>query len=291
MCWLGKSKKYWYLKKSIKKHTWSSPWTKGKTSCLLVRSLNKNSGAAVSREERGLGIAVTFSVAWECVGMAWLMQIIIAGESQLLWSSRHPQGPSRWNEMHYRILCASFWQRFVFPLCWSPCLSVNSAVNGTLPCLRALSGSDELLLHKAGRSCLLEKRMNYILLCLSSLSIQDKALLFWPFLTALSQRPWAESRVAELWCKRHFCGIFMSRTNRNISHLLLSLVLFSQTDLLQDWRSWDHTRWRCISRMYKDYRTSRVAGKRPECVLVPVSTPYVSLSTEFYSKAPEADVN
>lgn len=61
-----------------------------------------------------------------------------------------------------------------------PSLSVNSAVNGTLPRLRALSGSDELLLDKAGRSCLLQKRMNYILLCLSSLSIRDKALLFWP---------------------------------------------------------------------------------------------------------------
>lgn len=113
-----------------------------------------------------------------------------------------------------------------------PSLSVNSAVNGTLPCLRALFGSDELLLHKAGRSCLLEKRMNYILLCLSSLSIQDKALLFWPFLTALSQRPWTttkwKSRVAELWCKRLLCGIFMSRTNRDWSHLCYHWFCFSK---------------------------------------------------------------
>ena len=41
-------------------------------------------------------------------------------------------------------------------------LSVNSAVNGTLPRLRALSGSDELLLHKAGRPCLSEEQINYI---------------------------------------------------------------------------------------------------------------------------------
>lgn len=99
------------------------------------------------------------------------MQIIIAGESQLLWSSRHPQGLSWWNEMHYGILCACFWQRFVS----SPSLSVNSAVNGTLPGLRALSGLHELLLHKAGRSCL-----NYSLLCLSSLYSRQS-----PFILAL----------------------------------------------------------------------------------------------------------
>lgn len=52
--------------------------------------------------------------------------------------------------------------------------SVNSAVNGALPCLRALSGSDELLLHKAGRPCLL--RNGWITSFYLS-SIHDKALL------------------------------------------------------------------------------------------------------------------
>lgn len=64
------------------------------------------------REEWGLGITVTFSVARECVGMAWLMQIIIAGESQLLWSSRPPRGPFsvEWNALQNSlcILLAAF---------------------------------------------------------------------------------------------------------------------------------------------------------------------------------------
>lgn len=97
-------------------------------------------------------------------------------------------------------------------------------VSGTLPRLRALADSDELLLHNARRLCLLEKRMNCILLCLSSLSIENKALLFWPFLnTLLSQCPWTSTEwiswVAELWCKRLVCSIFMNRTNRNWSDL------------------------------------------------------------------------
>lgn len=114
------------LKTFTKKSHESSPKVQNISEQMCVHSFFKNSGAAVSRVKQGLGITVTFSVAWECVGMAWLMQIIIAGESQLLWSSWLPQGPSLWNEMHYRILCASFWQRFVFPLCWSPSLSANS---------------------------------------------------------------------------------------------------------------------------------------------------------------------
>lgn len=111
--------KSWSKAMIIKKRTEPGPWTKGTEKCPAHAYFHRNSGAAVSKEEWDLGITVTFSVACECVGMAWLMQIIIAGESQLLWSSLHPQGPSRWNEIHYRILCASVWQRFVFPRCWS----------------------------------------------------------------------------------------------------------------------------------------------------------------------------
>lgn len=96
-----------------------------------------------------------------------------SGESQLLWSSRHPRGLSWWNEMRYRTLCAAF--------CISSMLILSVWVlivqsMGHSHASQALYGSDELLLHKAGRSCLLEKRMNYSLLCLSSLSIQDKTL-------------------------------------------------------------------------------------------------------------------
>ena len=129
-----------------------------------------------------------------------------------------------------------------FLYAYPPSLSVNSAVNGTLPRLRALSGSDELLLHKAGRSCLFQKRLNYILLCLSSLSIQDKALLLWPFLSALSQRPWRttkwKSQSAELWCQRLFSSIFMGWTNSNWS-LLLSSIVFQQI-LLKIWEEIAH---------------------------------------------------
>lgn len=102
------------------------------------------------------------------------MQIIIAGESQLLWSSQHPEGSSRWNEMHYRILCIFLGSVLHFLYADPPSLSVNSAVNGTLLRLRALPGSDELLLHKAGRLRLLEKRMNYILLFVFSLYSRRK---------------------------------------------------------------------------------------------------------------------
>lgn len=107
------------IKMSTKGTFSQAPEQEVEKKCPAPAYFHRNSGAAVSKEDWGLGITVTFSVACECVGMAWLMQIIIAGESQLLWSSLHPQGPSRWNEIHYRILCASVWQRFVFPRCWS----------------------------------------------------------------------------------------------------------------------------------------------------------------------------
>lgn len=87
-----------------------------------------------------------------------------------------------WNALH-NSLCVLLAAFCVSSLLIPPSLSVNSAVNGTLARLGALSGSDELLLHKAERSCLLKNQTNYILLCLSSLSVCDKAFFkFWPFL-------------------------------------------------------------------------------------------------------------
>lgn len=183
-----------------------------------------------------------------------------------------PSGPLsvEWNALQNSlcILLATF---CISSMLIPPHLSVNSAVNGTLPRLRALSGSDELLLHKAGRSCLLEKRMNYILLRLSSFYIQDKAFFYFvPFLTALSQRPWITrewgSKVAELWRKRHF----YEQNKQQLIKLLLSLILFYKTVLLLDQRSWNHTQQRCILAMYKDFRSSRVPGERSVCVHVPL---------------------
>lgn len=51
-----------------------------------------------------------------------------------------------------------------------------------------------------------------------------------------------------------------------------SPILISKTDLRQDQGSEDETRWRRICRMYKDVRSSRVAGKRLESVLILTST-------------------
>lgn len=184
-------------------------------------SFSKNSDAAVSRDEGGLGITVTFLVAWEYVGMAWLIQIIIATESQLLWSSWHPQGPSRWNEMHYRILCASFWQRFVFPLCWSPppvwvlILQSMGPYRASEPSLAWMSFCST---KQGGRALWRSEWITFSSVCLRSL-FKTKPLYFVSFFNCSPSAFVNDSRMNKLrklqcWGLR---DTFMNRTNGNWS--------------------------------------------------------------------------
>lgn len=146
-------------------------------------------------------------------------------------------------------------------------LSANSAVNETHPSFRALYGSNELLLYKAGSSCLLKKWMNYSLLCFFLYSRQSLFIfIFCAFLKLISFsvleqlrneyfefRSWGVKTSAVIFCETE-------RTDANQKSVLLGFA--SKTDLLQDWKRWDHRAQRCICRMYKDYRSSRVTGER-----------------------------
>lgn len=85
---------------------------------------------------------------------------------------------------------------------------------------------------------------------------------------------WGVKTAAVIFCETEW-------TEANQKFVLLGFA--SKTDLLQDWKRWDHRAQRCICRMYKDYRSSRVTGERP---LLPLYNLLVILLTLLDSRTP-----
>lgn len=124
-----------------------------------------------------------------------------------------------------------------------------------------------------GRASCRSEWITFSSVCLFS-PFKTKPFLLWPLSTTLSQRPWRNTECESRGCRvmaSFVPSLWAERTATD--HLIMAdfsfiylFIYFFRTDLLQDQRGWDHTPWCCISRMYKEFRSSRVTGKRPECL-------------------------